>query len=130
MNFNKVIFRDCKSGTSAHFIRLHVRSSMKSTLDFLRANTDAENSRPGLGPQLGLKIRRGGGGGGEACPSLGSATGYLACTQDEQAHLTIFGKPFEGVMQPRPVPLVFVTHVMKTIVHVESANRFIYGLLH
>ena len=37
---------------------------MKSTLDFLRANTDAENSRPGLGPQLGLKIRRGRGGGG------------------------------------------------------------------
>ena len=43
MNFNKVIFRDCNSGTSAHFNRLHVRSSMKSTLDFPRANTDAEN---------------------------------------------------------------------------------------
>ena len=94
---------------------------MKSTLDFLRANTDAENSRPGLGPQLGLKIRRGRGVGGGACPSLGSAAGYLACKQDEQAHLTIFGKPFEGAMQPRPVPLVFVTHVMKTTVHVESA---------
>ena len=63
MSFNKVIFRDCNSGTSAHFIRLHVRSSMKSTLDFLRANTDAENSWPGLGPQFGLKIR-----GGERAP--------------------------------------------------------------
>ena len=87
----------------------------------------AENSRPGLGPQFGLKFR---GGPGPPCPSLGSATGYLACKPDEQAHLTIFGKPFEGVMQPGQVPLVFVTHVMKTIVHVELANRFSYGLLH
>jgi len=61
VNFNKVIFRDCNSGSSAHFSRLHVRSSMKSTLDFLRANTDAENSRPGLRPQFGLKISGGGG---------------------------------------------------------------------
>ena len=119
MNFNKVIFRDCNSGTSAHFNRLHVRSSMKSTLDFPRANTDAEN-----------RSARSQGGGGGACPSLGSATGYLACKQDEQAQLTIFGKPLEGVMQPRPVPLVFVTHVMKTNVNVELANRFSYGLLH
>ena len=43
---------------------------MKSTLDFLRANTDAENSRPGLGPQLGLKIRRGRGGGVLRVPPL------------------------------------------------------------
>ena len=37
----------------------HQWSPRSTSSEQTKSNTDAENSRPGLGPQLGLKIRRG-----------------------------------------------------------------------